>query len=96
MLGAHNRSGDGVEFGVEKIFLHPGWNSSIIIHDIGLVFVDREIQYTVTIQPVEVSRQFINTSYRAVTSGWGRTLVSTHIIRVAAFHTIVCYAIEEA
>lgn len=79
VVGAHNRTGDGVEFGVEKIFIHPGWNSSIIIHDIGLVFVNREIQYSVTIQPVEVSRQFVNTSYRAVTSGWGRTLVNTDI-----------------
>lgn len=79
VLGAHNRSGgedDGVAYAIERVFIHPGWNLSIIIHDVGLVQTIAEIEFTATIRPIPISRQFINSSYRAITSGWGRTDVS--------------------
>lgn len=76
VLGAYNRSRDGTEHAVENYFIHPGYNLSIIIHDIGLIQTVAEIQFTPLIMPVAVSRSFVDTSYRAVASGWGRTNVS--------------------
>lgn len=73
VLGAHNYTGDGEVYNVERIFVHPGWNGSLIIHDVGLAQTDRGIEFTPLISPIPVSRQFINSSYRAATSGWGRT-----------------------
>lgn len=75
VLGAHNKTGDGIEYGVERIFVHPGWDASEIIHDVGLAQTNRDIVFTPIISPIPVSRNFINSSYRAVTSGWGRTNV---------------------
>lgn len=78
VLGAHNRSSadDGEAYAVEKIFVHPGWNSTLIINDVGLVQTVRNITFTSAIAPIPISRRFIDTSLRAVTSGWGRTDVS--------------------
>lgn len=75
-LGAHTRSVDGVVYGVERAFIHPDWDDRLITHDIGLAQTSADIEYTATIQPIQISRQFVNTTYRAVTSGWGRTNVS--------------------
>lgn len=80
VLGAHNISGDGVAYDVEKIFIHPGWNLSLIIHDVGLAQTNQTIEFTAHISPIAISRQFIDTSFRAVTSGWGRTNVNAKYI----------------
>lgn len=88
VLGAHNISGDGIGYDFKKIFIHPNWDPTHILHDVGLVLIDRVIEYTTMIQPIEISREFVNTSYRAVTSGWGRTNDEADSLKYAFLYTM--------
>lgn len=71
IVGGHNRTDDGKEIGIEKSFIHPGWNVTLIINDISLIKTDSEIIFNRFIQPIAISREFIEPGYRALTSGWG-------------------------
>lgn len=73
ILGAHNRTDDGTEIGIEQNFIHPDWNVTLIINDIALIQTDREIVFNRFIQPIAISREFIEPGHLAVTSGWGVT-----------------------
>lgn len=78
VLGAHNKTddSDGITYEVERVFVHPGWDLGLIINDIALVQTVEKIVFTDRVQRIPISRQFVNTSLRAVTSGWGKTDVS--------------------
>lgn len=78
LVGAHNRSGDGEEYRFARNHIHPGWDLKRIIHDIALAQTDRAIGFTKRVQPIVISREFIRSGLRAVTSGWGRTDVSNY------------------
>lgn len=78
VVGGHNKTdnNDGVIYEIERVFVHHGWNLSIIIHDVALVQTMREIEFTKTINRIPISRQFVDTSLKTVTSGWGKTDVN--------------------
>lgn len=89
VLGAHNRTGDGELFKVANIFIHPEWNLTLIINDVGLVQTDRLIEFNQAIQPISIAKEFIGPAIRAITSGWGITDVSfiSHIIDRQGWNT---------
>lgn len=78
VLGAQYRSveNDGIVYQIEKVFVHPGWDIYTIKHDISLTQTVDVIEFTAFIRPIPISRQFINSTVRAVISGWGRNDVS--------------------
>lgn len=87
IIGAHNRTGDGEEYLIQKNFIHPDWDLGRIINDIALAFTERVILFSENVQPISISSKFIQPGYRAVTSGWGVTDVRTsNGLSLLAFH----------
>lgn len=51
-LGSHSRTSGGEVLGVEKVFVHPGYNTNTLLNDIGLIKLNTTIQYKPEIGPV--------------------------------------------
>ncbi|XP_034946165.1 tripartite motif-containing protein 2-like [Chelonus insularis] len=57
-----------------RVIGHEKYNSLFIWHDIGLIYVDEDIQFSETVKPVDLpSENFKKSNYPAVLSGWGTT-----------------------
>lgn len=95
VLGAHTITDNGDAYEVQRIFIYPQWNSSRLLHDISLVQTVEEIRFTPIVQRIPILRIFVNTTVRAVTSGWGLTNVSRYfIITENKFFLLrICYRI---
>lgn len=73
VLGAHNNTGDGETYLVQRSFVHPGWDVKRIIHDIALAQTERLIRFSELVQPIPIGRNEILPDNWATTSGWGLT-----------------------
>lgn len=74
-IGAFNRTGDGEEYFVAENYIHPDWDEHRIINDIALAQTERLILFSKHVQPIAISREYIEPDHQALTSGWGKTNV---------------------
>lgn len=70
--------GDGKHiFKSEYIVSHEKYNSMLFANDVGLIRVNRDIEFTEKVQPIQISEEtFTKVEYPAVLTGWGRLSVS--------------------
>ncbi|XP_044728769.1 trypsin-1-like [Chrysoperla carnea] len=74
-LGMHNRKYDGIQVGIERIILHPGFTSDYLhdTNDIALIKLNQNIQYTREVSPVCLPHPLSDYTGRdALVAGWGR------------------------
>lgn len=77
VVGAHENNGDdGQAYDVIRFIIHESWNSTLLIHDVGLIEVNTTIDFSERVRAIPLHRSFIGGAVEAVTSGWGRTNVS--------------------
>lgn len=81
VVGAHRRENDGQKYLVKRFIIHPAYNLSQIIHDIALIELAAPIEFSETIGSIPLHKEFVDGAVRSVTSGWGRTNVSLHLIQ---------------
>lgn len=64
---------NGTEINIDKILVHHSYSDETIPHNIALLHTAKEIQYTSTIQPVELASQNlpIKPIIKLTVSGWG-------------------------
>jgi hypothetical protein len=61
----------------KRIISHPKYSSLFIRNDIGLIELDKDIEFGEKIQPTKLpDTNFNKTNYPAFLSGWGTTTVS--------------------
>lgn len=61
----------------EYVVAHEKYNSLRFLHDVGLIRVDRDIEFSEKVQPIQISEEaFTKVEYPAVLTGWGRLRVS--------------------
>ncbi|XP_001607871.2 chymotrypsin-2 [Nasonia vitripennis] len=61
-------------FKSEYIVWHEKYNSGLFINDVGLIRVDRDIEFNEKVQPIPLPNEdFSKVDYPVVLTGWGRT-----------------------
>ncbi|KAG8283315.1 serine-type endopeptidase activity protein [Homalodisca vitripennis] len=74
-LNSTNDNAYPIDVGVEKTIIHPGFNNSIKTNDIGLVKLDRKVEFTDLLKPICTpspefkTNMFVNSP--SVVAGWG-------------------------
>lgn len=64
-------------YGAEKLIVHKKYNYFKLINDIGMILVDRKIEYNQDVQPVRLPNlNNVKNGDAAVLTGWGRVYVS--------------------
>lgn len=81
IVGTLNRLKGGVAVEFNKITVHPGWNSRLLINDIALLRTANEIVFSDTIQPIALPKENLpnEENTQVILSGWGKTSVSVLI-----------------
>ena len=68
----------GDEYFSIKMWLHPQYIDDVILNDIGLIKVDKDIVFGETVQPIALPDKYVDKSnYSATLSGWGVETVRT-------------------
>ncbi|XP_073833454.1 serine protease SP24D-like [Musca autumnalis] len=68
--GTINRIAGGVIINVKRIFVHPGY---VIYNDLALLELEEELEYSETIQPIELAEEEVPAGSDVIISGWGLT-----------------------
>lgn len=70
VVGAHHIEDDGDEYRLKRIVAHP--DSADKLNDISLLQTNRIIEFSERVQPIVISRKYIEGDLPAVVSGWGK------------------------
>ncbi|XP_031847213.1 chymotrypsin-2 [Nomia melanderi] len=73
VAGSNKLSVKGVSYGVEKITVHPRYSSILIVNDIAVLRVNRNIAFTNLVKPVKLASSETAEGSSVVLSGWGTT-----------------------
>ncbi|XP_044013919.1 chymotrypsin-2-like [Aphidius gifuensis] len=74
VVGTTKLDEGGTEYKSAKIHGHEEYSSIFVRNDIGLIHVDKDIEFTENIKPVDLpTTNFDKSNYPAVLSGWGTT-----------------------
>lgn len=85
VVGTTKLDEGGKEYNSAKIHGHEEYSSIFVRNDIGLIHVDKDIEFTENIKPIDLpTTNFDKSNYPAVLSGWGTTSVC--IITLLSFH----------
>ncbi|XP_061398819.1 transmembrane protease serine 2-like [Musca vetustissima] len=68
--GTINRIAGGIIINVKKVIVHPGYE---VYNDLALLELEEELEYSETIQPVELADEEVPAGEEVVISGWGLT-----------------------
>lgn len=66
-------------YAVEKFISHQDYNPKLVINDIALIKLKRDIVFSATVKPIALSQTFIEAEADLIAAGWGITSVSTAI-----------------
>lgn len=76
MVGTNKLDEGGEFFNAISILPHEKYNSHLIHNDIGLLKLDKDIEFNDKVQPIKLpAENFEKSDYPAVLSGWGTTSV---------------------
>ncbi|KAF2883763.1 hypothetical protein ILUMI_22408 [Ignelater luminosus] len=73
VAGSHKLSSGGDVYGVKHLKVHEKYNFWTIENDIGLIILNRSIQYSEFVRPIELETRFIGVGVHVVLCGWGQT-----------------------
>lgn len=75
-VGATLRN-DGAQYGLSNIIYHPGFTTDVYQYDVGLLKLNRKLEFGVTVQPIKLADPQLELEYGQflVVSGWGRLWV---------------------
>lgn len=78
VVGAHNRASGGTHYTLDKIVVHPKYNSLAGTNDIMVLVTAKDIKYTELIQPIGLPTKNlpVKGGVPAFLSGWGINTVS--------------------
>lgn len=68
---AHHIREDGQMYRLDRISLHPSYNSSFKQADISLLRTAAAVKFNNRVQPIPVSGQFVDGGHTSIISGWG-------------------------
>lgn len=74
--GSNKLSQGGITYDVKKIIPHGGYETWFKHDDIALLKIEKEIEFTKNIKPVELLAEYIPGGKELFLSGWGWTSVS--------------------
>lgn len=79
IVGAHRRDSDlhGKTHKIKTWVRHQNFSSTYMKNDIGLIQLEKPIEFDKFTAPIKVSHEFIDGGVDAIVSGWGRTNVKT-------------------
>lgn len=75
VVAAQHIETDGIRYPVDRIINHEEYTPALTKNDISLLRTRRPIQYSVKIQPIAISRRYVDGGVGSIVSGWGRTEV---------------------
>jgi len=89
VVGAHERNGnDGEVYNIENFYIHPEFNLSIIIHDIAVIELADDLEFSQNVSRIALATEFVDGGVRAKTSGWGRTNDEVENLKYAYLYTL--------
>ena len=78
VAGTNTLDKGGVVYKSKKIMGHPKYSSLLIRHDLGLIQLEKPIEFNDKIKPIGLPKEdFTKSGSTAVLSGWGTTSVKT-------------------
>lgn len=75
VVGTNKLDEGGDVYQAVRLRIHPLFSNKRILYDVGLVIVDRDIEFSEKVQSLEVGEEYVNGSTKVVLSGWGITTV---------------------
>lgn len=88
LAGTNLLNEGGTVYNAKELVIHNDYRSLRLIHDIGLVILSTEIEYTKLIQPIRLSTSDVSAGQRCVLTGWGRLSVSEKEVKRKLFYVI--------
>lgn len=77
VVGTLTLNAGGVTHLAKTIIIHPEWKLQDLINDIAILETSTSIIFTATVQPIQLSSEYVKGGVAAVVTGWGsNTIVS--------------------
>eukprot|EP00897_Mesotaenium_endlicherianum_P001907 jgi/Mesen1/1744/ME001390S00737 len=95
-LNIHKEGSSNV-YRVAKVVTHPGYFTYWDVHDMGLLYLDRDLEYSRTVQPIKLAAQLPSPvkGTDVVVSGWGVTQYDLNVTE-SVLRWAVVSAVESA
>lgn len=77
-VGSSYRNDGGEVYEVDKIKLHPSYDSITVDYDVALVFLKKELVFSELVQPIYLAEDNPPVGAECLVSGWGKTDDSTY------------------
>lgn len=75
VVGTLTLNAGGLVHLAQTIIIHPEWNREEIINDIAILETSTSITFTATVQPIQLSSEYVEGGVPAIVTGWGTTTV---------------------
>lgn len=62
----------GKLYKVSKLIAHEKYNQPHFAHDVGLILIDGEIEFSEKVKPIKYSNKFVEAGAELRVTGWGR------------------------
>ncbi|CAB3257314.1 unnamed protein product [Arctia plantaginis] len=73
VVGTNSLILGGDRYAVEEIIIHESYNGNVIVNDVSLIRVTRDIQFSERVQPIALPSEDTGAEKELMLSGWGRT-----------------------
>ncbi|XP_041972083.1 chymotrypsin-2-like [Aricia agestis] len=73
VVGTNQLRAGGKSYSIRKIVSHEEYDGDVIVNDIAIVFTNKEIQFSETVDAVELNDEPVEAGEELLLTGWGTT-----------------------
>ncbi|CAK1547836.1 unnamed protein product [Leptosia nina] len=79
IVGTNQLRAGGKAYTVRKVVQHEKYDDDLIVNDIAIVFTDKEIEFSSTVDAVELNDEPVEKDEELLLTGWGTTSYPGHL-----------------
>lgn len=85
VVGTHQLLRGGKAYDIRKVVIHEKYDSENIVNDISLIFLEKEMHFSETVDAVELNNEPVAPGEKLLLTGWGTTSVSNNHTPLSVF-----------
>lgn len=74
-MGTNQLRAGGTAYTIRKVVQHDQYDDDLILNDIAIVFTDKPIEFSSTVDAVELNDEPVEKDEKLLLTGWGTTSV---------------------
>lgn len=81
IVGTNQLRAGGKAYKIRKAVQHESYDDDIIVNDIAILFTEQEIEFSSTVDAIELNDEPVEKGEDLILTGWGTTSVSIHKLK---------------